>query len=222
MVTEVRLGVWIGAGGLVRGSVDVFAQGGVGGSRFVFERFFQRCDAGRDFFALFVQTSEALHGGIVRVVVHVCAVNCREHGLQRVVVLLRDGIKLVVVALRALNGERTKSADGVLHHVIAIQMPRDLAIELRLRHLRVSDVIPRPGGNETKRGDAVRGAWIEYITGDLFFDEARIGFVVVECADHIVAVGPGVVARFVLVITMRFTVVHEIEPVPCPALAVTR
>jgi hypothetical protein len=86
----------------------------------------------------------------------------------------------VIVALRALHGEAAEAADGILHHVIAIEMPGDLAIEFRLRHLGVADVIPWPRGDESERRDAIRGAGIEHITCDLLFDEACIGLVAVE------------------------------------------
>ena len=60
----------------------------------------------------------------------------------------------------------------------------------------------------------------EHVAGELLFDEARVRLVLVERADHVVAVGPGVAARLVLVVAVRVAVVHDVEPVPSPALAV--
>ena len=62
---------------------------------------------------------------------------------------------------------------------------------------------------------------MQHIAGELLLHEAPIRLVLVERADHIVAVRPGVVAGFVLVVSMSLAVVNDIQPVPRPALAVS-
>ncbi len=51
-------------------------------------------------------------------------------------------------------------------------------------------------------------------------DESGVRLVGVEGADHVIAIGPGVGARLVLVVAVRFAVMHHVQPVPGPALAV--
>ena len=127
----------------------------------------------------------------------------------------------MVVALRALHGETAKRADGILHHVIAIQMTGDLPIDLCFRHLGMTDVVPRSCCDEPERCDAISGSGIERITCDLLLNEAGVRLVVVEGTDDVVAVRPCIHARRVFVIAVGFAVMHKVEPMPCPTLAVT-
>ena len=220
VVAEVGFRVRIRA--FLGGTVDALAERGVGFTGCLFQRLLQCGDLVGDLLLLFLQRSELLHGGVVGIKIHVRAVDPGEHGLKRVVVLLADGIELVIMALSALHGEAAEAADGVLHHVIAVQVSRDLAIQLRLRHLCVPDVVPRPRRDESERRDAIRGARIERISGDLLFDEATVRFVVVEGTDDVVSVRPGIHARLVFVIAVCLAVMHEVQPVARPALAVAR
>ena len=159
---------------------------------------------------------------VVAVVFPVGAVERGEDGLQRVVVLLRDGIEFVIVALRAVDRGAAKGADRVCDHVVAIEVARDFAVGLCLRHLGVADVIPRPGGDEAERFDAVARAGEKRVASDLLLHETRVRFVFVEGANDVVAVRPCVRALLVLVVAVRVAVVDDIEPVPRPALAVAR
>src|SRR5690606_3645061 len=60
----------------------------------------------------------------------------------------------------------------------------------------------------------------EDVAGDLFLEELAVGLVVVERADDVVAIGPGVGADFVFVVAVSVAVVGDIEPVTPPAFAV--
>lgn len=120
----------------------------------------------------------------------------------------------------ALNCQACKRADRVGHHVVAIEMPGDLAVGLRLGHLAVADQIPGPGGDEPDRLMAVGRVGIEHVAGHLLRDELCVGLVVVEGTDDIITIGPGIGPGLVLVVAMRVAVVHDVEPVPGPALAV--
>ena len=115
-----------------------------------------------------------------------------------------------------------KRADGIRDHVVAIEMPGDLAIGLRLRNFAMADVIPRSCRDEAKRFDAVAGIGIEHVAGDLFLDEARVRLVFVEGADDVIAIRPGVRARLVFVVAVGVAVVDDIEPKPSPTFAETR
>ncbi len=63
---------------------------------------------------------------------------------------------------------------------------------------------------------------IELIAGELLGQEAVVGFVGVEGPDDIVAVTPGMGTKGILPVTVRLGIADEVEPVPPPALAVTR
>ena len=218
VIAEIRFRIRIRT--FLRRAVDALAERGVGCTGFFLQRLLQGRDGVRDLLLLLLKRGELLHRRVIRVVIDVGAVDAGEDGVQRVVVLLRDGIEFVIVALRTLHGEAAHGADGVLHHVIAIEMPGDFAIELRLRHLRMADVIPRPCGDEPKRRNAIHRARIERISGDLLLDEAGVGFVAVQRPDDVVAVRPSIQARLVFVVAVGFAVMHGIQPVPRPALAV--
>ena len=79
---------------------------------------------------------------------------------------------------------------------------------------------PQP---EIAGGDPQLGiVGIELIAGELLGQEAVVGLVGVERADDVVAVAPGVGAEGVLAVAVRLGVADQVEPVPRPALAVTR
>ena len=63
---------------------------------------------------------------------------------------------------------------------------------------------------------------VERVAGQLFFDEAGVGLVVIEGADDVIAVGPGVGAELVLIVAMGIAVVDHVEPVAAPAFAIAR
>ena len=56
----------------------------------------------------------------------------------------------------------------------------------------------------------------------MLFHEASVGLVLIEGADDVVAVGPGVGPGLVFVVTVRISVMDYVEPVPRPAFAVAR
>lgn len=87
-------------------------------------------------------------------------------------------------------------------------------------HLRA--FVPWARGDE---GGGDGGVWvggIEDVAGELFFDESGVGLVVVEGLDEVVAIGPGIGARFVFVVAVGFGEVDGVDPVLGPALAVAR
>ena len=168
------------------------------------------------------QFAAARGEGGVGVVDFVSAIERGENGLQAVIIELADGIELVVVALRALDGEAVEGVERVGDHVVAVEVARDFAVDFRLGHFGVTDEIPRAGGDETERLDAVGRVREKLVAGDLFLHETRVGLVAVERANHVIAIRPRVRARLVLVVTVRVAVVNDIKPVTRPAFAVAR
>src|SRR5262249_14287303 len=73
-------------------------------------------------------------------------VDGREHRLEGVVILLRDRIELVVVALGTVNSQAEKGADRVGDEIVAVEMAGDLAVDLGFGQLGVADEVPRARG----------------------------------------------------------------------------
>ena len=136
--------------------------------------------------------------------------------------LLGEGIKLVGVAACALDGGTGKGVERVTHHLVAVDVSRNASVNLGLGHLNVPDEIPRPCGNETQPKDAIRGVGVKGVAGELFLHKTGVGLILVEGADDIVAVGPGIGPQLILVVAAGVGVLHHIQPVPAPAFAVMR
>ena len=161
------------------------------------------------------------HSG-VDIVLLIGAIHRREDRLEAVVVLLGNGIEFVVVTLRTLDSEAVEGLKGVHHHVVSIQVTGHPSVDFRLGHLLVSDEIPRTGRDEPERLDAVAGERENDIACHLLLHESRVGFVLVERADDIIPIRPGVRSRLVFVVAMRLTEVDDVEPMPGPALPIPR
>ena len=134
-----------------------------------------------------------------------------EDAIERIVILRRDGVELVVVAAGA--------ADCEAHHAAADRV--EPVVD------DVVDVLEEAG---TDREEAHVGevpavvARHHPVRGELELEEAVEGQVLVEGAHDPVAVGPGVrQAAFVAVgvdVALRVGVAGDVQPVPSPALPV--
>jgi hypothetical protein len=124
------------------------------------------------------------------------------------------------MAAGALHRQAAERIQGRDHHVVPVEAAGQLAVGLRLRHFNVADEVPRPGGDEPQRGDAVHGVRRDDVSGELFGDEPAIRFVGIEGPDDVIAVRPGVESELVLVVAVGFAKVDDIQPVPGPPLAV--
>ena len=128
----------------------------------------------------------------------------------------------MVVALRALDGDRAESIHGGGDHVIAVEMTRDLAIAFRFGDFGVTDEIPWPGCDEPGGDHTIWRGRPEDIARNLFLHKLCVGFILIEGPDDIVTVGPGIQAELVLVVSMGLAEVDHIEPMTCPTFAITR
>ena len=136
-----------------------------------------------------------------------------EDTLERVVVVLRNGIKLVVVATRAAGGEAEENRAGGVDHVVQF-IGALHAVELAV--LPLHDVV-WPGDEKTR---AQRFA--QRIAGNLLAHKIVVGLVLIKRANHPVAIRPRVVPLAVGFKAGRFAKAHEVQPMRRPPLTITR
>ena len=120
--------------------------------------------------------------------VALAVLDAAEDGLEGVEVLLRDRVELVVVTAGAADRQaeegRRRVADEVGHVVGALLQS---ALERG-----VADEVVRPGHEEARGAGAEEVAVLQGVAGQLFADESGVWRAVVEGADDVIAVRPGV------------------------------
>ena len=189
------------------------------------EGFLDLGDRGLEFVAAGVEFAGALVGGLllrgggeerdfvggaaVAVMVHVL-----EEREQAVVIALRDGIDLVIVAAGAIDGEAEEDLAGGGDEVVEAVVAGEFAVG----GFVVPDAEPIEAGSGDRFGVSVG----EFVAGELFAEEAVVGLVGIEGADHVIAVAPGVGFGIVAFVTVALGEAHEVEPVAAPLLAVSR
>lgn len=133
-----------------------------------------------------------------------------------------NGIEFVVVTAGASDGGGLEGfGEGV-----------DLVIDDFITDLRQADAIVVVDFAEAVEGGAddgfvelllvVPARVIEQVTGDMFTNELVVGKILVEGADQIIAITPGVVHLVIPFVAMGFGKADDIEPMPGPALAEMR
>ena len=138
-----------------------------------------------------------------------------DRRLERVVVLLRDRIELVVVAARAIDGEAERPlADRAEDLVEVVVAP--------LRIVLLAEQHARAHAQEAGRDEAVVGLAVHLVAGNLLDEEPVVRLVVVERLDHVVAVAPRVRPMHVVLEAGGVGVARDVEPEPAVALAVVR
>ncbi len=137
----------------------------------------------------------------------IAPLNSGEDRLQTIVIGLRNRIEFVVVAAGAMGGKAQEGGHGVCHHVVSVDQARLLLINCSFAQLDLAYEIPRAGDDEPGRNDARGRARLKDIPGYLLFDELPVGLIFVERTDHVIAVRPGVVTAFILVVTVGIAVV---------------
>ena len=140
----------------------------------------------------------------------------REVGFETVVVGLAEGVELVIVTARAADGHaEERGADDVGH------LGEDFVVG-------TGDVLI--AGVFAQRTEAVEAAGhehggilrVDFVAGELLFDEVGVRLVGVEALDHVIAIAPGVGPVHVVLIAVGLGEAHDIEPVAAPLFAVVR
>ena len=128
----------------------------------------------------------------------------REDGLHRVVIDLRHGIELVIMATGTADRQTQEGAAGRADHVVQLVGPL-----LGVQHRIALDLVVGPG-HEEAGGLALAAR----VPGELIADELVVRLVVVQGADDVVAVGPGVGPGRVGLEAGALGKVDHVEPVP--------
>src|SRR5205823_3784070 len=138
-----------------------------------------------------------------------------------VIILLRDRVEFVIVAPRAMDGEAEESGHRRHHYVVAIVVTRDQAVRFALGKFNMPDEIPWARRDETGRDRRLRVVGPKNVAGKLFLYEPRVRNVIVRGLDDVITIRPGIGARFIFVVAMRFAEVNNIEPIAGPTFPVT-
>ena len=163
---------------------------------------------------LFGWRNVGLAAGHARVAVVAVVADVLEERHQFEVVCLPDRIAFVVVAPGAVDGHPEDRLAGDRHQIVE---PVRLGLQAVGRFIvpNSQSIIAR--GDD--RIDVVRPSF-HFVAGDLFPEELTVRFVVIETANHIVAVAPSVRFGAVPFIPVALGVPDDVEPVPAPLLAV--
>jgi hypothetical protein len=151
--------------------------------------------------------------GRIGVVGTVGPIDAGEHRLEGVVVALRNRIELVVVAAGAVDGEALEGTHDRHHVVVAIEVLRHEMVDGVFADADHERVVPGASSEEAEGRNRLRLVGKENVAGHLLGDESTVGLVVVEGADHPVAVRPGVGAGVVVIVAVGVGVVGGVEPV---------
>ncbi len=135
-----------------------------------------------------------------------------EEGHEAVVVLLGEWILFVIVATGTSEAHPEEGFSGDLHDVgehIVFCERGVCGTDVALHDAKE----PRGGDGLTRWGD-------QLVACNLFRDEARVGDVVVEGVDEVIAEAPNVVFVSVVLESFCFCVANNVHPVARPFLAV--
>ena len=77
-----------------------------------------------------------------------------------------------MVALSATHRGTAQALKNGTDHVVTIEVSGDLAVDFGLGDFRMTNEVPRPGGDEASGFDTIDRARPKDITGELFTDES--------------------------------------------------
>ena len=143
----------------------------------------------------------------------VTVLHALEDGFHRVIVRLRNGIKLVVVAAGAADRQAQEGRRRGAHHVVQFVGP----LVGREHRVGRADLVPRPAHDEARGGVGA-----QLVAAELLLQKGVVGLVGIERFDHPVAIRPGVGPGPVHLEAVALGEPHDVEPVPRPAFAVVR
>src|SRR5262245_16076550 len=143
-----------------------------------------------------------------------------ENRLESIIIALRNGVELVVVAASAVGGQADKClADGA-EHIFEFFLANSQAKQRAYR--TGACFVPRTGDKKARGHDAVASRAGEHVAGNLLADELVVRLVLVEALNDVIAIAPRVIADLVAFEALTLREPSHVEPVSSPALAITR
>ena len=120
----------------------------------------------------------------------------------------------MVVAARATDRHSQKRLAGRAEDIVQVVVPRERPVG--------RFVVPDSQTIKTGSRNAVARLVRQLVAGQLFEHKSIVWLVLVEGANHVVAVLPDEVLAAVAFVAVGFGVANQIEPMPGPLLAVLR
>ena len=118
----------------------------------------------------------------------------------------------MIVALRALHCCAHEGIGDRGHHVVAVQVSGNFAIDFRFRHFSMANEIPRPCREKSER---LNTAWARpgnHIAGNLECCEVFVWHIPAKRANQPVAVRPCIGSLFIFVVAVGVAIVRHVEP----------
>ena len=122
----------------------------------------------------------------------------------------------MIVATRAIDRQAQQTLanhpDQILHFILLLHFlhplggTRDFVFHTRHEEPRGRPPIQRPG--------------LQHVSSNLHPDEFVVGQILIQRANHPIAIGPRGVARSVVFVAIALTETHHVQPVTRPALAI--
>ena len=137
-----------------------------------------------------------------------------EEGLKTVVIALGERLELMIVAARAAHGQAKKSQRGGIGNIVE-RVVAALFLVGTVHHIRAEKI--EAGGRERL---GVAGP--EFVAGDLLADKTVVRLIVIEGANNVVPVTPRMRAYGIVLKAIGLGEAGEVEPVPPPALTISR
>ena len=126
----------------------------------------------------------------------------------------------MIMTARALRRGAGEGGHGSVHHVVPVDVAPHLPVDGVFPDILERAFIPRPGGDESERGNSCAVLRVQDIRCQLISDKPGIRLVRIKGGNKIVTIGPGIFADGILVVPVGVRVVGHIQPMARPALAV--
>ncbi len=111
---------------------------------------------------------------------------------------------------------------GGADHVVAIEHLGNPLVDRIVEDAHLRTFVPGPRRQKTQRHDPLRIPGKQRVAGHLLGHEPGVGLVLVEAANEIIAIPPGIRPGTILVVAVCLGKMSHVDPVPRPAFAVTR
>ena len=161
--------------------------------------------------------ASALRAGCgIRIKGDVAFADSCKHRLQRVIVFLRNGVKLMLMASRAVRCRAYERGHRLSDHVIAVKVFKSID------GCRGGTMVVCSGTEESQGWNQLRFVGKEGVRRQLFANESIPRLVLVKTVDDIVSKFPRVRTQRVVFKSVSVRKVDSIKPMPSPPFSIPR